>query len=81
MYLTLGFYCTIDAALAYTKVPNLKKSITPKFLVISGTEGNPAYKDYKFHINGVIGRGLIYAIICTAFVAGITFLLLRLLEL
>ena len=55
-------------------------TITPKFLVISGTEGNLAYKDYKFHLNGVIGKSLIYAIICTIFVSGITFLLLRILN-
>lgn len=52
-------------------------SITPKFLVLPGTSGNPAYKNYKFHINGSIGKGLIYAIVFSSIIAGITFILLK----
>lgn len=51
-------------------------TITPKFLVIPGTEGNPAYKNYKFHINGCFGKGLLIAIISSILAAGICFILL-----
>ncbi len=49
-------------------------TITPKFVVIPGTEGNPAYKDYLFHFRGfLIGTafsgvaGLVIAVIVWLF--------------
>ncbi len=49
-------------------------TITPKFIVIPGTEGMPAYKDYFFHFRGfLIGTvfsgvaGLIIAVIVWLF--------------
>ena len=52
-------------------------TITPKFIVIPGTEGNPSYKDYKYHINGSFGKGLMLAIIIATFFAGVVFVILR----
>lgn len=38
-------------------------TLTPRFVVIPGTEGMPAYKDYTFHFRGfLIGTGLSLAI-------------------
>jgi hypothetical protein len=34
-------------------------TITPKFLVIPGTEGFPGYKDFSMHLRGHFGKGLI----------------------
>lgn len=56
-------------------------TITPRFLVIPDTEGNPGYKNYKFHLNGLVGKGLIYAMILSVFIDTITFLMLKLLNL
>lgn len=45
---------------------------TPRFLVIPGTEGMPAYKDYGYHFRGfVIGAGfsLIYALFVSGLIA------------
>lgn len=51
-------------------------TITPRFIVIPGSEGDPAYKDYKFHFIG-FPRGLIGCAILAGFISGITFLLLH----
>ncbi|MDP4092660.1 MAG: hypothetical protein Q8920_04795 [Bacillota bacterium] len=53
-------------------------TLTPKFLIIPGTENNPAYKDFKFHLKGDLGKGTVLAFICAIFTSGICFLLLRL---
>lgn len=52
-------------------------TVTPKFLIIPGTGGNPAYKDYMFHVNGSFGKGLLIAIASAAAVAGVCFMILR----
>lgn len=46
-------------------------TITPKYLVFKGTEGNKQYKNYKFHLKGVvfgIPFSIILAVILTLFV-------------
>jgi hypothetical protein len=50
--------------------------ITPKYLVIPGTEGDPAYKDWRFHINGSLGKGLMVAVLAATILAGVVWLLI-----
>lgn len=47
-------------------------TITPKFLVIPGTEGMPGYKDYKHHIIAFI-TGAISSVVIAAIVAGLVY--------
>jgi hypothetical protein len=42
--------------------------ITPKFIVLPGTEGNPAYKNYWFHFNAFL-KGSIFSIIATLIIS------------
>ncbi len=37
-------------------------AITPKFIIIPGTQGNPGYKDYHFHFDAFL-RGCGYTVI------------------
>jgi len=45
-------------------------SITPRFMVIPGTEGNVGYKDYFFHVRAFI-VGTLLSIVAGAVIAGI----------
>ena len=47
--------------------------LTPKFLVIPGTEGMAAYKDYRFHFRGFI-IGTLLSAIGALIIAGIVYL-------
>ena len=51
-------------------------TITPKWIVIKGTEGCSGYKDYWFHFKGFL-IGCVYSVIMAIFVSGIDFLVLR----
>ncbi|MBS4538777.1 hypothetical protein GOQ27_09895 [Clostridium sp. D2Q-11] len=53
-------------------------TITPKYLIIPGTEDNDSYKDYRYHINGSLGKGLILAIISITICSGVSWLILKL---
>lgn len=44
-------------------------TITPRFVVIKGTEGSPAYKDYMFHFVGFL-KGIVITGVLSAAVAG-----------
>jgi hypothetical protein len=37
-------------------------TIQPKWIVLPGTEGNPAYRDYRFHFNGFL-KGLGFCVL------------------
>jgi hypothetical protein len=50
-------------------------TITPKFLVIPGTEGFAGYKDFGMHLRGHFGKGLIILIISGALIAGAAWLI------
>ncbi len=50
-------------------------TITPKFIVIPGTEGFAGYKDYGMHFRGHLTKGILYLVIAGAFVAGAVALL------
>jgi hypothetical protein len=45
-------------------------TITPKWLVIPGSEGHPAYKDYAFHFRGFL-IGTVFSAALGLIVAGI----------
>lgn len=45
-------------------------TITPRFVVIPGSEGMAAYKDYGFHFRGFL-HGTVYSILGGLFIAGI----------
>lgn len=49
--------------------------ITPKIMVIPGTEGNPGYKDYKFHFIGFL-KGLLITAVIAIILSGIVKLLI-----
>ena len=51
-------------------------TITPNFLIIPGSEGNPAYKDYKFHLKGGLGAGTIISAAAAVVVSGICYLII-----
>ena len=36
--------------------------ITPRFMVLPGTAGNPEYKDYLFHFQGAVCGGTLSAL-------------------
>lgn len=44
--------------------------ITPDLVVIAGTEGNPGYKDYKFHFYGFL-KGLVITFVLGLIISGI----------
>ncbi len=46
--------------------------INPDFMIIPGTKGNPAYKDYRFHFIGFI-KGIVLAIIFAVLIATIVY--------
>ncbi len=49
-------------------------TITPKLIVIPGTEGNPAYKDYFYHLRGFL-FGTVFSAIIGLVVAGIVWIM------
>ena len=51
-------------------------TITPKWVVIEGTEGCKGYKDYMFHFKGFL-IGCVYTAISAVVFSGIDFLVLR----
>lgn len=50
--------------------------ITPKWVVLQGTEGCKGYKDYFYHFNGFL-IGCVYTAIMSIIIAGIVFFALR----
>lgn len=48
----------------------------PKFIVLPGSEGNKAYKDYKFHFIGFL-KGSVISIIGSIVIAAICFVILK----
>ena len=48
-------------------------TLTPRFLVIPGTEGMSAYKDYGFHFRGFL-TGCVFSILAGLVIAGIIML-------
>ncbi|WP_102398917.1 hypothetical protein [Haloimpatiens massiliensis] len=48
----------------------------PKFIVLPGSEGNKAYKDYKFHFIGFL-KGSVISAISSIVIAGICFSVLK----
>jgi hypothetical protein len=49
-------------------------TITPKWMVIPGSEGNPSYKDYAFHFRGFL-TGSIFSAVLGLITAGIVMLI------
>jgi len=52
-------------------------TIQPKFMILPGTEGHPAYKDYYFHFRGFL-IGCAYSVIGGVICGGIGYALLKL---
>jgi len=50
-------------------------TLTPKIIVIPGTEGNPAYKDYFYHFRGFL-IGTVFSAVVGLAVAGIVWLMI-----
>lgn len=50
--------------------------ITPKWVVIEGTEGCKGYKDYMYHFKGFL-IGCVYTTIMALIISGVDYLLLR----
>ena len=44
--------------------------ITPKFVIIPGTEGNKGYKDYQFHFIGFL-KGIIITFTMSLVISGL----------
>ena len=44
--------------------------INPKFMVIPGTDGNPAYKDYRYHFIAFL-KGTVFSILGALLFAGV----------
>lgn len=51
-------------------------TLQPKFIVLPGSEGHRAYKDFKFHFIGFL-KGCLIAAISSPIIAGICFVILR----
>ena len=51
-------------------------NITPKWVVIEGTEGCKGYKDYMYHFKGFL-IGCVYTTIMALIISGVDYLLLR----
>ncbi len=49
-------------------------TLTPRFVVIPGSEGMPEYKDYRFHFLGFL-KGTVFSILGGLLIAGIVFIL------
>jgi len=49
-------------------------TITPRFVVIPGSEGMAEYKDYRFHFRGFL-HGTVYSIIGGLLISGVVFIL------
>jgi hypothetical protein len=49
-------------------------TITPRFVVIPGTEGDPAYKDYRFHFRAFL-VGTLLSLVAGLIIGGIVILL------
>lgn len=52
-------------------------AITPKFVVIPGTEGNKGYKNYLFHFIGFL-KGVVITFLISLMLSGILMLLFKL---
>ncbi|WP_010292179.1 hypothetical protein [Clostridium senegalense] len=48
--------------------------INPNFMILPGTKGHPAYKDYMYHFIGFL-KGIVLSIAGSAIIAGIVFLI------
>lgn len=49
--------------------------ITPRFVVIPGTEGFPGYKDYGMHLRGHFFKGIPYLLVTSLALAGLVWLI------
>ena len=49
-------------------------TVNPKFMIIPGTEGNPGYKNYRYHFEGFL-KGLLITATGALLIAGIVFML------
>jgi len=49
-------------------------TLTPKFLVIPGSEGNPAYKDYGYHFRGSL-VGTVISVVAGLVIAAIVWVI------
>lgn len=52
-------------------------TITPKYLIIPGTNKNSGYKNYNYHINGSLGKGLAIVLIVSLIFSIILYLFLN----
>jgi hypothetical protein len=50
-------------------------TLTPRFLVIPGTEGMSAYKDYGFHFRGFL-KGCVFSVLAGLVIAAIVSLII-----
>lgn len=50
--------------------------ITPKWVVLEGTEGCKGYKDYMYHFKGFL-IGCVYTLIMAVVITGVDYLILR----
>jgi len=48
-------------------------TITPKFIVLPGSEGNAGYKDYRYHFRGFL-IGTVLSIVAGLFIGGVALL-------
>lgn len=48
--------------------------INPKFMILPGTNGHPAYKDYKYHFIGFL-KGTFLSVFGAIIIAGIVFII------
>jgi len=49
-------------------------TLTPRFVIIPGSEGMAVYKDYRFHFRGFL-KGTLYSVLGGLIIAGIAFIL------
>lgn len=52
-------------------------TVQPKFMIMPGTDGSTAYKDYKYHFIGFL-KGIIISTIGSIIISAIVFFILRL---
>jgi hypothetical protein len=51
-------------------------TVQPSVMVLKGTKGHPAYKDYKFHFIGFL-KGIVIAAIFALAIGGVSYLILN----
>ncbi|OGN89530.1 MAG: hypothetical protein A2Y88_14340 [Chloroflexi bacterium RBG_13_48_10] len=49
-------------------------TLTPRFVIIPGSEGMAEYKDYRFHFHGFL-KGTVFSILGGLIIAGVVYLL------